>query len=138
MEMGPMSLGESLMLLVPFIFVGVIVWIALRRRGDRLSLQADVKKEIIGKFASGAELREFLRSEEGQAIVKPLSSRPERSIREKAIFRIGLGIIFAIVGGGLTVLAHYSDQPQSLVATRVPQPGVPTTYSPSPEPFLVF
>lgn len=119
------GLGEALLMLLPFAFVATIVGLVLRRRTDRLRLQADVRKEIIGRFGSTAELREFLKSEEGQSLMKPIGSRPERSAREQAIRRIGLGIIFVIVGGGLSVLAHYADQPQILTANPVPLPGVP-------------
>jgi hypothetical protein len=109
--LGP-GLGEILMLVLPFAFVATIVGIVMRRRAERLRVQADLRKEIIRKFGSAAELRDFLKSEEGQAILKPSGSERERSLGERAMSRIGLGIVLVIVGGGLVMLSHQADQPQ--------------------------
>jgi hypothetical protein len=117
--LGP-GLGEVLMLVLPFAFVATIVGIVMKRRADRLRVQAELKKAILGKFGSTAELRDFLKSEEGQAILNPGGSSPDGGIRERAIRRIGLGIVLVIVGGPLVMLSHYADQPQVFSSNSPP------------------
>ena len=127
--MGGLGIPE-LSVLVPFAFVGIIVWLALGRRRDKISKRAEVQTEIIGKFSTSAEMRDFLNSEEGRALFRNVASednRTSRSARDTAVARMGTGIVLSIVGGGLSILAHYSDQPQ-----------VMTTNSPPQGPFLDF
>jgi|SRR5678815_72772 hypothetical protein len=123
--LGP-GVGEVFILLLTFAFVATVVFIVMKKRAERLQAQVDLKKEIIGKFASAAELRDFLKSEEGQAILRPSGpsqgSSHEGSVRERAIRRIGLGIVLMIVGGPLVILSHYADQPQFFTANMQPPP----------------
>jgi hypothetical protein len=121
---GPIP--EFVLLLVPFAFVGFIVWLVLGRRRDRISKHAEVQKEIISKFSTSAEMHEFLKSHEGQALFRNIAkedSRVFRSSRDSAIARMGTGTVLTIVGGGLSILAHYSDQPQILTANGPPPQG---------------
>src|SRR5262245_45603636 len=120
------GLPELLMLIFPFAFVGFIVWLALGRRRDRISKQAEVQKEIIAKFSTSAEMYEFLKSEEGKTLFRNVASeesRTSRSARDSAVARMGTGIVLSIAGGGLSILAHYADQPQTLSANGPPPQG---------------
>ena len=132
-------LSESI-LLFPFLLVGFIIWLVLARRRDRYDKVAEVQKEIISKFSSSAEMQEFLRSDEGRKLFWNLSlgeGPRARNSRERAISRLGIGIVLLIVGAGLMVLAHFSDQPQMLISA-VPQPaplgtpGIPATVPSGP------
>jgi hypothetical protein len=71
-------------------------------------------------------MHEFLKSQEGQALFSNISKengRLSRNPRDRALARMGTGIVLTIVGGGLSILAHYSDQPQILTANVPPPPG---------------
>src|SRR5882757_6308251 len=110
--LGVPEILMMLFVIAPFAFVGFIVWTALRKRQERLEQRAQVQKEIIGKFSSAAEMQEFLKTDAGMSFFKDLDPdriRQSRNIREKAIARIGLGIVLIVVGAGLVVLAHESD-----------------------------
>jgi hypothetical protein len=119
-----MGFPELVMLIFPFAFVGFIVWLVLLMRRGRISNQAEVQKEIIAKFSTGAEMQEFLRSQEGRALFRNIASqeaRAPRSARDTAVALMGNGIVLSIAGGGLSILAHYADQPQVFSGNAPPQ-----------------
>jgi hypothetical protein len=107
-------MAELLVLVMPLALVGFIIWVALGRRRDRQEKQVEIQKEIIAKFASSADLQAFLKTDEGRSLFKNIGSENggPGSLRERAISRIGTGIVLLLVGAGLMVLAHYADQPQ--------------------------
>src|SRR5215471_1122011 len=86
---------------IPFAFAGFLVWIAISKVRGGQRQHADVLKEMVSKFSSGEELRVFLKSEEGKKMFRDFDSEivPRRSLRERAISRIGIGIVLMIVGG---------------------------------------
>jgi len=135
-----MGAPELIVILFPFGFVGFIIWMVLGRRRDKYEKIAEVQKEIISKFSSSAEMQDFLRSDEGRKLFKNLGvseGPPPRSPRERAIGRLGIGIVLIVVGAGLMVLAHYSDQPQMLTSFLVAPPGTtPIPYTPPSGPIL--
>jgi len=141
-----MGIAELLVFVMPLSLVGFIVWLTLGRRRDRYAKRAEVQREIISKFSSSAEMQAFLRSDEGRDLFRNLAAGdgPEpRTLRERAISRIGIGIVLIVVGAGLMVLAHYSDQPQmftSYLAPQAPPPGTlevpPAPPMPPPGPML--
>ncbi len=118
---------ELLVVLMPFAFAAFLVWIVISKARGGQKQQADVQKEIVSKFASGEELRAFLKSDEGKTLFREfdVAGSPRRGIRERAISRIGIGIVLIIVGGGLLPLAHFADQPQRLTSwVQPPPPGI--------------
>ena len=110
-----------LILGAPFALAAFIVWKAISKAQDGLRIHAEVQKEIVSKFTSGEELREFLKSDEGKRLFRDFDSEalPKRSIRERAASRIGIGVALMIVGGGLLIQAHYADQPEILRSTSI-------------------
>ena len=105
-----------LILGAPFTLAAFIVWKAISRAQGRQRLHADVQKEIIRKFHSSDELRDFLKSDEGKLLFRDFDSEalPKRHLRERAASRIGIGVALMIVGGVLLILAHYADQSEIL------------------------
>src|SRR5215813_13923115 len=107
-----------------FAFAAFLVWVAISKVRGGQKQHAEVQKEIVSKFSSGDELRAFLKSDEGKELFQNFDSEglPRRSLRERAVSRIGIGIVLMIVGGGLLTLAHYADQPQILISSAVQPP----------------
>jgi len=125
-----------LLMIAPFAFVGFLVWLALRKKGESQTQHAEVQKEIIGKFSTAAEMQEFLKSEEGKRLFKSTGGGGSQSPMERAISRIGVGIVLIVIGAGLMVLAHYGDQSQyqGLDSVQAPPPGIPAPIPNAPTP----
>jgi len=123
---------------VTFAFAAFLVWVAISKFRGGQKQHAEVQKEIVSKFSSGEELRAFLKSEEGKELFRNFDSEgiPRRSLRERAVSRIGIGIVLMIVGGGLLILAHYADQTVAQIsyAVQPPPPGTPGEPIPPPAP----
>lgn len=120
---------------IPFAFAGFLIWLAVSKVRGGQKQQGDLQREIISKFNSGDELRAFLKSDEGKALFRNFELRLEgstrRSARERAVSRIGIGIVLMIIGGGLLILAHYADQSEFGISSAV-QPPPPGTGVPIP------
>jgi len=116
------------MLCVPFGLAGFLIWLAVSKTRGGQKQYAEVQKEVISKFTSGDELRAFLKSDEGKQLFRNMDSEgaARRGPRERAVSRIGIGIVLMIVGGGLLIPAHYADQSELLISTGVqpPPPGI--------------
>jgi hypothetical protein len=103
-----MGISELLAFVMPFALVAFIVWLTLGRRRDLYAKRAEVQREIIGKFSSSTEMQAFLRSDEGRNLFRNLAAGDgldPRTPRERAISRIGIGIVLLVVGAGLMVVA---------------------------------
>ena len=127
--MGGLGFPEIVILIVPFAFAAFLIWMVARKIWGGEKQHLDVQKEIVSKFSSGDELRDFLKSEEGKALFRNFATDvpARRSPRERAVSRIGIGIVLMIVGGGLLILAHYADQSEdSFISSAVqpPPPGI--------------
>jgi len=133
-----MGLLELLILVLPFAFAAYLIRMVARKIWGGQKQHGEVQREIVSKFSSGEELRAFLKSEEGKALFRNFEAEvpTRRSVRERAISRIGIGIVLMIVGGGLLIPAHYADRDEVLIFSGVqpPPPGTGEEIPPSAPP----
>lgn len=93
--------------LAVFGFVAFVIWIGVAQARAKLRLRAEVQKELIGKFPSSAELKDFLNSEAGQLFLRGTSDNiapPPRPFHEQVGITIAWGVLLLCVGGALLIV----------------------------------
>jgi len=103
-------------ILVPialFAMVVLLVWIGTESKKNRLREQAEARRRLLDKFASGQELTEFLATQQGQAFMKSLESLPSQfpwpGPKQRIIGSIGLGIVLVVLSSACFALMYYEQ-----------------------------
>ena len=90
-----------------FAFVGFIIWVGAAQARAKLRLRAEVQKELIAKFASPEQLKDFLNSEGGKLFLRGTSediAPPPRPFHEQVGITIAWGVLLLCVGGALLIV----------------------------------
>jgi len=108
------TVEDILALLIPFAAFAMvigIVWIASREKLAKARIRAEVQKELLSKFSSSGELKEFLSSEASKIFLQ----EPPRSAANRVIRLVVTGIILLAIGGGF-FLAGTDNEAAALCA----------------------
>ncbi len=96
-----------------FAMVVLLVWIGNESKRARIREQAEVRRRLLDKFASGQELTEFLATPQGQGFMKDLESArsqfPWPGPKQRIIGSIGLGIVLVVLGSACFALMYYEQ-----------------------------
>ena len=103
-----------------FGLIGFLLWIALTawERRRRLQLMSDFQVRLIDRMGSLKEFSDFVRTEEGQALMKVVMTDPQAETSRSGIIRalqIGVVLLFLSVGlfaVGRTVSMDAEQTPQ--------------------------
>jgi hypothetical protein len=101
---------NGLVPIASFVMTIAVVWFMMREKIARSRLRTDLQKEVLAKFSSGQELKEFLNSESGKWFMED-KSVSKWAGRGRAITLVVAGIIS--IGAGIGLLFG----PQSRQAT---------------------
>lgn len=106
---------ENMVMLIPFgafAMVALIVLFGTREKQTQARARAEVQKELINKFSSGAELSEFLGTEGSQRLLGELET-PKLSAKEKILRSTKVGVVLTVVGLGM--LALLTQEPDLII-----------------------
>jgi len=90
--------------LAVFGFVGFVIWIGAAQARAKLRLRAEMQKELIAKFSSPEELKDFLNSDAGKLLLRGDMAPPPRPVHEQVGITIAWGVLLLCVGGTLLVV----------------------------------
>src|SRR5438067_4201283 len=104
---GGIGILELLVMLAPFAFSLTIIWLSIQKKKESDRQRAEVQKEVIAKFSSGAELRDFLKSEEGRAFFKDFPDAATRGPRDRVMQFTAAGVLIIMIGAGFLIASIY-------------------------------
>ena len=98
-------MADATIVLGALVFVGFILWLVAAHVRAKIRHRTEVQKELIGKFASAQELKDFLNSDAGMLLIRgtnddsvPWKEPPTRPVDEQIGIAIGWGVIVLAVG----------------------------------------
>jgi hypothetical protein len=92
--------------------VGLVIWVVAARLQDRSRQRLEVQARMLERFASPAELREFLESEGGRRLLGALS--PRTPVAPRLLLTVQAGVVVTILGSGLQITGKYDLQPAGI------------------------
>jgi hypothetical protein len=92
--------------------LGLVVWVVAGRLQDRARLRMEMQARMLERFASPAELKEFLESEGGRRLLGALS--PRQTVAPRLLLTVQAGVVLAIVGGGIRSTGKYDLDPAGI------------------------
>jgi hypothetical protein len=92
--------------------LGLVVWVVAGRLQDRARLRMEMQARMLERFASPAELKEFLESEGGRRLLGALS--PRQTVAPRLLLTVQAGVVLAIVGGGIRATGKYELDPAGI------------------------
>jgi hypothetical protein len=143
------EISHALVAVSPFVFAIVAIWLAYLWKMNRARFRAEMQRELISKFSSGQELKEFLAGEGGRLFVdlpstNTWSKRRVISLAVAGLIASGAGVGFLFedkdaghlfIGVGLALLVSaavsnwlanrmgLSEQASDSAAPRPPKIG---------------
>jgi len=103
--------GEFLIPIALFAMVVLLVWIGNKTKNARIQEQAELRKRLLDKFATGQELTEFLATPQGQYFLKDQEiNAAQRSPKGRIIYAIGGGIVLVMLGIAFFLLMHREQE----------------------------
>ena len=97
--------------------VGLVIWVVAARLQDRSRQRLELQARMLERFASPAELRDFLESEGGRRLLGALS--PRTSVAPRLLLTVQAGVVVAILGSGLQITGKYDLQPAGITVVAL-------------------
>jgi hypothetical protein len=97
--------------------LGLVIWVVAARLQDRSRQRLEMQARMLERFASPAELREFLESEGGRRLLGSLS--PRQTVAPRLLLTVQAGVVLTIVGSGLQVTGKYDLQPPGITVVAL-------------------
>ena len=88
--------------------VGLVIWVVAARLQDRSRLRLELQARMLERFATPAELREFLESEGGRRLLGALS--PRQAVAPRVLLAVQAGVVLTILGSGLQITGQHDLQ----------------------------
>jgi hypothetical protein len=97
--------------------LGLVIWVVAARLQDRSRQRLEMQARMLERFASPAELREFLESEGGRRLLGSLS--PRQTVAPRLLLTVQAGVVLTIVGSGLQITGKYDLQPPGITVVAL-------------------
>ena len=81
--------------------LGLVIWVVAARLQDRARLRLEMQARMLERFATPAELREFLESEGGRRLLGSLS--PRQTVVPRLLLAVQGGVVLTVLGSGLQI-----------------------------------
>lgn len=97
--------------------VGLVIWVVAARLQDRSRQRLELQARMLERFASPAELKDFLESEGGRRLLGALS--PRTSVAPRLLLTVQAGVVVTILGSGLQITGQYDLQPAGITVVAL-------------------
>ena len=97
--------------------VGLVIWVVAARLQDRSRQRLELQARMLERFASPAELKDFLESEGGRRLLGALS--PRISVAPRLLLTVQAGVVVTILGSGLQITGKYDLQPAGITVVAL-------------------
>lgn len=84
--------------------LGLVIWVVAGRMQERARLRMELQVRMMERFASTAELKDFLESESGRRLLGALS--PRQTVAPRMLLAAQAGIVITIVGIGIQMTGN--------------------------------
>lgn len=104
---------DPTIIILPELFglIGFLLWIALNawERRRRLQLMSDFHMRLFDRLGSLKEFSDFVRTEEGQALMKLVMTDPQAETTRSGIIRaLQIGVVLLCLSAGLFAIGRVS------------------------------
>jgi len=83
---------------------GLVIWIVAGRLQERARLRMEMQARMLERFASPAELKEFLESEGGRRLLGALS--PRQTVAPRMLLSVQAGVLVTMLGIGVQMTGN--------------------------------
>jgi hypothetical protein len=89
-----------------FGFVAFVLWLGASQARAKIRHRAEMQKELIAKFSSPEELKDFLNSDAGKLLVSGTTEHlaPPRPFHEQVGITVAWGVLLSCVGAALLIV----------------------------------
>jgi hypothetical protein len=84
--------------------LGLVIWVVAGRLQERARLRMELQVRMLERFASPAELKDFLQSEGGRRLLGALS--PRQTVAPRMLLAVQAGVIVTIIGIGVQMTGN--------------------------------
>ena len=82
-------------------FWAIVIWVVATRMQERARMRMDLQMRLVDRFASPAELQQFLESEGGKKLLGSLS--PRQSTLPRILLAVQAGVVLTALGSGFII-----------------------------------
>jgi len=82
-------------------FWAIVIWVVATRMQERARMRMDLQMRLVDRFASPAELQQFLESEGGKKLLGSLS--PRQSTLPRILLAAQAGVVLTALGSGFII-----------------------------------
>ena len=92
---------------------GLVIWVVSGRLQERARLRMELQARMLERFASPAELEDFLESEGGRRLLGALS--PRQTVAPRLLLAVQAGVVVTMIGFGLLMTGNKDLLDQGIV-----------------------
>jgi hypothetical protein len=96
-----MSTQIAAITIAQFAFWAIVIWVVATRMQERARMRMDLQMRLVDRFASPAELQQFLDSEGGRKLLGSLS--PRQSTLPRILLAVQAGVVLTALGSGFII-----------------------------------
>ena len=96
-----MSTQIAAITIAQFAFWALVIWVVATRLQERARMRMEVQMRLVDRFASPAELQQFLESEGGRKLLGSLS--PRQSTLPRILLAVQAGVVLTALGSGFII-----------------------------------
>lgn len=84
--------------------LGLVIWVVAGRLQERARLRMELQVRMLERFASPAELKDFLQSEGGRRLLGALS--PRQTVAPRMLLAMQAGVLVTMLGIGVQMTGN--------------------------------
>jgi hypothetical protein len=96
-QIAAITLGQMALL-------GLVIWVVAGRLQERARLRMELQARMLERFASPAELKDFLESEGGRRLLGALS--PRQTVAPRMLLAVQAGVVVTLLGVGVQMTGN--------------------------------
>jgi hypothetical protein len=96
-----MSTQIAAITIAQFAFWALVIWVVATRLQERARMRMELQMRLVDRFASPAELQQFLESEGGRKLLGSLS--PRQSTLPRILLAVQAGVVLTALGSGFII-----------------------------------